>query len=103
MAEVVSLAEYRKKKEEAEINRLKEELESLIEDLEIVPEPYFIPVTSDYAFMGSPSYDTTPAYNPTASDCAIELYFVSCVLKSLGELEAARDIDKIVDKLNSKE
>lgn len=103
MGKVVSLAEYRQKKSEDELVKLREELEDLIGELEIVPEPYFVPVTSDYAFTGSMSYGTIPRYTPSVEDCVLDLHFISSILKSLGKYEASNDIDKIVDKLNTKE
>ena len=103
MSKVVSLVEYRRKKSEDELDRLKEELNSLIGDLEIVPEPYFVPVTSDYAYSGSIHYGPAAMHAPSVNDCVIDLHFVSCILKSLGELKASTDIDKIVDRLNAKE
>ena len=104
MAKVVSLADYRRKKSEEELVKLREELEDLIGELEIVPEPYFVPVTSDYTLSsGSMSFGALANYSPTVDDCVLDLYFVSSILKSLGKYEASNDIDKIVDKLNTKE
>ena len=100
MSNVVSLAEWKKRKEENEIKRLEAELASLVADLDITPEPYFVPV--DMSFEHG-SYGLSSGLTPTVKDCSLELQFVSWVLSSLGKEEASSDINKIVEKLRTKE
>tara|TARA_B100000900_G_scaffold62342_2_gene47839 strand:- start:979 stop:1326 length:348 start_codon:yes stop_codon:yes gene_type:complete len=107
MSNVVSLAEYKKRKSEKEINRLEAELADLIEelDLDVIPQPYFTPVDYDYAY-GSPGSGVggvLAKFSPTIKDCVVDLQFISMILSSLGESTASNDIDKIVEKLNAKE
>lgn len=105
MSNVVSLAEWKKRKSEEEITRLEAELAELIGELEIVPEPYFVPQDiNSYIMSGSNThYGMLAKYSPTVEDCLIDLQFISCILNSLGKQAASNDIDEIVSKLNTKE
>jgi hypothetical protein len=101
MSNVVSLAEWKKRKDEEEIRSLQEELDSLIGELDIQPEPYFVPI--DMFITGSELYGAMVRMQPTIKDCVIDLRFVSWALESLGEKEASDSINEIVEKLNTKE
>ena len=105
MSNVVSLAEWKKRKNEEDIKRLEEELASLISEIDITPQPYFTPIDYDYSMTGSmDTYGGVLAkFNPTLRDCIVELQFASMILSSLGETAASIDINKIVEKLNAKE
>ena len=47
MAEIINLLEYRRQKEEAELKRLKSEVEYLISKYPVLPAPYMPPVDVD--------------------------------------------------------
>ena len=107
MSNVVSLAEYKKRKDEKEIRRLEAELADLIKelDLDMTPQPYFTPIDYDYNY-GSLGYGVggvLAKFSPSAKDCIVDLQFISMILSSLGESAASNDIDRIVEKLNAKE
>jgi len=102
MSNVVSLAEWKKQKNENEIKQLEAELASLVRDLDITPQPYFVPI--DMYMPGSTeTFGAMSKIDPTVEDCVYDLQFVSWILNSLGKEEASNDIIKIVEKLNKKE
>ena len=103
MSNVVSLAEWKKQKDEEEIERLEAELASLVGDLDITPEPYFVPIDMYIPAAATTNFGVISRVNPTVKDCTVDLQFISWVLESLGEEEASNTINKIVEKLNTKE
>ena len=98
MSNVVSLVEYKRQKEEEEIEKLSTELADLLSslgELEYIPEPYFV-----FAPTGSNmTYDS----GPNVESCIVDLRSVSHSLKTLGKTAASDEIENIVKKLNSKE
>ena len=102
MNNVVSLADWKKRKADEEITRLAAELNDLIGDLDIVPEPYYAAVDT----IGFDSLLDGIQYaqlEPTVESCRTELGFMSQVLRSLGKSSASDDLDKIVEELKTKE
>ena len=88
-------------KEENEIDMLEAELAELIKDLDMTPQPYYTHIDTDYVMTGS--YTGLVRYSPTVNDCAIDLQFVACVLRTLGKDAVSDEIDEIAKKLNVKE
>ncbi len=102
MNNVVSLVDWKKRKAEEEITRLEAELNDLIGDLDIVPEPYYTAI--DTANFNSLLYGIQYVQlEPTVDSCRTELGFLSQVLRSLGRSSASDDLDRIVEGLKTKE
>lgn len=102
MSNLVSLAEWKKRKAKEEIDKLEAELADLIGELDIVPEPYYIPVyTGSLDNLMSTFNYTQLSY--TVESCSTELGFLSHVLRSLGKSSVSDELDKIVEELKTKE
>ena len=99
MSKVVSLADYKRQKEEEEIESLKTELADLIGEFEYVPEPYFVYTTP----MSSSNYIAMFGGGPTLESCITDLQFVAAALSSLGREAVSKEIETLIEKLNIKE
>ena len=101
MNNVVSLAEWKKSKQDEEIKKLEAELADLIGELDIVPEPYFVapPAYHNISEYGGGGYGMLTKFNPTVEDCMLDLQFISCILNSLGKGKASDTIDIVIKEL----
>ena len=104
MSNLVNLAEYRKQRQEQELEALREAIDRIMEAKGIEPQEevhYEIHDTVYTAGTYSPGY--TP-HNSRASygDCISQLSYVSSILMSMGCFEEANKIDNIVIQMCNK-
>ena len=95
MSNIVSLFDYKKKKEEEELDALEEAVSALITELgdELQPQPYF-----GYDDIAPQTFGVSIAIDDIGSCCST-LRWIGYVLSTLGREEEANKIDNIVARL----
>ena len=101
MANVINLAEYKKKKEEQEFHELNEYVKDVIKDLDTDPQPFTTQIptgTFMYTHLESAS-DSVHRKNENIITCLEGLIFISVLLTKEGEAEIVDRIDGIISDL----
>ena len=104
MSNVIQFSKYKKQQEEAEYHDLADRVMDIIQNLDIdeseVPKMYMTELDG-FNDLGVASVSNI-YLNPTSQSCCSTLGWVSYILASLGEHQAANDIDNIITQIENK-
>ena len=104
MSNVISFAKYKQQRDEEEYSNLADRVMDIIHNLDIDPNetPKMIVTDLDgYNDIGVASLSNI-YLDPSLQSCCSTLGWVAYILTSLGENDAANDIDNVITRLENK-
>ena len=91
MGEVIDFAVEKRKRDEEELDDLSAAVDAIIEDLDLTPQPYFMP-----SALGFGPTDITGMYIIDKQDAIDALVKIMIALDGMGEGDLADKISKVV-------
>ena len=103
MSNLVNLADYRKEREERELEELRAAIDRIMEEKGIEPqEETHYEIYDPTQTAGTYSYNGQPNCWATYNDCIAQLTWTSNILMSMGHFEEANKIDNLVVQMCNK-